>query len=101
MSEVEVNEVLGFMGNEATKIPTHDAMPGRPESVVKLLLDMLCDVLLYVPLLHSFLCNFNGILLHRLGHVGRLDHGLHLRTGAVVVDHCFEATCWGIRRDLD
>ena len=37
LTEIEVNEVLGLMGNVWTEVPAHDAMPGGVVLLVKLL----------------------------------------------------------------
>jgi len=73
MTQVEVDEMLRFMSNKATKVPTHDAVPGRALSLVECSLDMLRNVLLDSKLAHGFLCNIDRLLLHVLGHIRRLD----------------------------
>ena len=53
LSEVEVDKVLGFMSHIRSEIPTNDTMPCRVILLVKLLLDVGSDILLYVKLLYG------------------------------------------------
>ena len=36
MAQIEVNEVLGFVGDEGAKIASYDAVPGWPFALVEL-----------------------------------------------------------------
>ena len=64
------------MGDVGTEVSTHDAMPGWVVLFVKLLLDVGGDVLLDVVLLECLGGAVDSVLLHLLGHVRILDHGL-------------------------
>lgn len=79
MTQVKIDEVLCLVCNIAAKISAHDTMPGRVIFLVKFLLDIGSNVLLYVVLLHSLRGTVNGILLHVLRHVCVLDHCLPVR----------------------
>lgn len=79
MTQVKIDEVLCLVCNVAAKISAHDTMPGRIIFLVKFLLDIGSDVLLYVVLLHSLCGAVNSILLHVLRHVCVLDHCLPVR----------------------
>ena len=78
MTEVEVNEMFGLMGNVGTEVSAHDAMPGWVVLFVELLLDERGDVLLDVEFLESLGRDVDSILLHVLGHVGVLNDGLSI-----------------------
>ena len=67
------------MGDVGTEVSTHDAMPGWVVLFVKLLLDVGGDVLLDVVLFERLGSAVHGVLLHFLGHVRILDHGLPVR----------------------
>ena len=67
------------MGDVGTEVSTHDAMPGWVVLFVKLLLDVGGDVLLDVVLLEGLGGAVDSVLLHLLGHVRILDHGLPVR----------------------
>ena len=53
LTEVEVDEVLGLVGNVGTEVSAHDAMPGWVVLFVEFLLDECGDVLLDVEFLES------------------------------------------------
>ena len=53
MTEVEVDEVLGLVGDVGTEVSSHNAMPGWVVLLVEFLLDESSDVLLDVELLKS------------------------------------------------
>uniref|UniRef100_A0A8C9XKG4 Dynein light chain n=1 Tax=Sander lucioperca TaxID=283035 RepID=A0A8C9XKG4_SANLU len=77
LAQVEVNEMLCLVGDVAAKVPPDDAVPGGVvllRSVLSHLLDVGCDVLLYVVLLHGLGGTVHRVLLHVLGHVCVLDH---------------------------
>lgn len=63
VTEVEVDEVLGFVGHEAAKVAAYDAVPGRSLSFIKCSLDVLGDILLNGVLGHGLLGDFNDLLL--------------------------------------
>ena len=83
LAEVEVEEMLGLVGDIGTEVAAHDAMPGGVVLLVELLLDVGGDVLLDVELLHCLSGDLNSVGLHVLGHIGVLDHSL-----AVSGSHC-------------
>ena len=64
MTEVEVNEMLGLVGNVGTEVTAYDAMPGGVVLLIELLLDEGSDVLFYVELLKSLGADVDSILLH-------------------------------------
>ena len=76
MTEVEVDEVLGLVGDVRAEVAADDAVPGGVVLLVELLLDVGGDVLLDVELLHGLGGDFGGVGLHVLGHVSVLDDGL-------------------------
>lgn len=78
VSEVEVDEVICFVGYKGAEVASYDAMPGWTFALVESLLDVHGDVLLDAVLGHGFLCNINSLLLHILGHICRLDLRLQL-----------------------
>ena len=84
LTEVEVDEVLGLVGDVGAEVPADDAVPGRVVLLVELLLDEGGDVLLNVVLLEGLGGAVDGVLLHVLGHVRVLDHGLALRHFRVI-----------------
>uniref|UniRef100_A0A8C6JW52 Uncharacterized protein n=1 Tax=Melopsittacus undulatus TaxID=13146 RepID=A0A8C6JW52_MELUD len=58
LAEVEVDEVLGLVSHVAAEVPPHDAVPGGIVFLVKLLSNVLLDVVLLQCLcstLHSIL----------------------------------------------
>jgi len=76
LAEVEVDEVLGLVGDVGAEVAAHDAVPGGVVLLVELLLDEGGDVLLDVELLHGLRGHVDGVLLHVLRHVGVLHHCL-------------------------
>uniref|UniRef100_A0A8C6FJF3 Dynein light chain n=1 Tax=Moschus moschiferus TaxID=68415 RepID=A0A8C6FJF3_MOSMO len=74
--QVEVDEVFGFMCHVTTEVPPHSAVPGGVELLVKLLLDMGHNVLLYIIFLQCLSSKLHQVLLHLLRHISVLDHGL-------------------------
>jgi len=79
LAEVEVDEVLGLVGDVGAEVAAHDAVPGGVVLLVELLLDEGGDVLLDVVLLEGLRGAVDSVLLHVLCHVGILDHSLALR----------------------
>merc|ERR1719296_360789 len=79
LSQVEVNEVLGFVRHIGAKIATNDGMPCGVVLLIELLLDEGSDVLLDVVLLKCLCRTIDGILLHVLCHVSIFDHSLTVR----------------------
>ena len=76
LTEVEVDEVLGLMGNVGTEVSAHDAMPSWVVLFVEFLLDEGGDVLLDIEFLESLGGDVDSILLHVLGHISVLHNGL-------------------------
>ena len=74
LAKVEVDEVLGLVGDIGSEIAAHNAMPGGVVLLVELLLNVGSDVLLNVVLLQSLGGAVNSVLLHLLAHVSVLDH---------------------------
>jgi len=90
VAEVEVDEMLRLMSNEAAEVSSYYTMPGSALLRIELSLDVLRNVLLDAELLHRFLCNFDCFLLHVLAHVHRFDLGLEfdlLLVGGVCICH--------------
>ena len=73
LAKVEVDEVLGLVGDIGSEIAANDAMPGGVVLLVELLLDEGGDVLLDVVALESLSADIDSVLLHILGHVSVLD----------------------------
>ena len=76
MTEVEVDEVLGFVGDVGAEVTADDAVPSGVVLLVELLLDVGGDVLFDVELFHGLGGDFGGVGLHVFGHVSVLDDGL-------------------------
>ena len=76
LAQVEVDEVFGFMCHITTEVPPHDAVPGGVVLLVKLLLDMGRNVVLYIIFLQCLNCTLHQVLLHLLQHISVLDRGL-------------------------
>jgi len=53
LTEIEVDEVLGLVGDVGTEVSTHDTMPGGVVLLVELFLDESGDILLNVEFLES------------------------------------------------
>ncbi len=51
LSKIEVDEVLGLMGNIGTEVSAHDAMPGWVVLLVEFFLDESSNVLLDIEFL--------------------------------------------------
>uniref|UniRef100_A0A671TL40 Uncharacterized protein n=1 Tax=Sparus aurata TaxID=8175 RepID=A0A671TL40_SPAAU len=90
LAQVEVNEMLCLVGDVAAKVPPDDAVPaplGSIPCVLSHLLDVRCDVLLYVVLLHGLRGTVHRVLLHVLGHVRDDDGRLLGEGGRSTVTH--------------
>lgn len=81
LTQVEIDEVLGFMCHVTTEVPPHDAVPGGIVLLVKLLLDVGRDVLFYVVLLQRLGSALHRVLLHLFRHVCIFDHRLPVAHG--------------------
>ena len=81
LTQVEVDEVLGLVGDVGAEVAAHDAVPGGVVLLVKLLLDEGSDVLLNVEALKGLGRDVDGVLLHVLGHVSVLDDSLAIGHG--------------------
>ena len=94
MTEVEVDEVLGFVGDVRAEVTANDAVPGGVVLLVELLLDVGGDVLFDVELFHGLGGDFGGVGLHVFGHVSVLDDGLtisgHFYLDVVLLKSFFE-----------
>mgnify|MGYP006983109366 CR=1 FL=1 len=73
LTDVEVDEMLGLVGDIRSEVATNNAVPGGAVLLVKLLLDVSCNILFDVELLQSLSCTIDCILLHVLRHVSILD----------------------------
>uniref|UniRef100_A0A3Q2QWB0 Uncharacterized protein n=1 Tax=Fundulus heteroclitus TaxID=8078 RepID=A0A3Q2QWB0_FUNHE len=74
LTQVEVDEVFGFVCHVATEVSANDAVPRWVVLLVKLL-----NILLYVILLHRLHGTVHCILLHFIRHVCIFDHCLLVR----------------------
>ena len=83
LTEVEVDEVLGLVGDVGTEVSSHNAMPGWVVLLVELLLDEGGDILLDVELLEGLGGDIDSILLHVLGHISVLDDSLSISHGEI------------------
>ena len=81
MSHVEVDEVLGFVGDVGSEVSAYNTVPSRVIFLIELLLDVSSNIFLDVELLKSHICAVDCVLLHLLVHVGMLYHGLPLSGG--------------------
>uniref|UniRef100_A0A803WBZ2 Dynein light chain n=1 Tax=Ficedula albicollis TaxID=59894 RepID=A0A803WBZ2_FICAL len=87
LTQVKIDEVLCLVCYIAAKVSANNAMP-TPSSR-SYLLDICCNVLFYVVLLHGLCSTVYSILLHVLGHVRILDHSLSVRHGEPKAEHRF------------
>ena len=76
LAKVEVDEVLGLVGDIGAEVAANNAMPGRVVLLVELLLDEGGNVLLDVELLEGLGGDIDSILLHVFGHVSILNNCL-------------------------
>uniref|UniRef100_A0A3Q3G419 Uncharacterized protein n=1 Tax=Labrus bergylta TaxID=56723 RepID=A0A3Q3G419_9LABR len=76
LAQIEVNEMLCLVGDVALHLD-----PSMHPSCPPHLLDVGCDVLLYVVLLHGLGGTVHRVLLHVLGHVCVLDHSFPVSHG--------------------
>lgn len=81
LTQVEVDEVFGFMCHITTEVSAHNAVPGRVVLLVKLLLDMGRNILLDVVLLQRLGSALHRVLLHLFRHVCIFDHRLPVAHG--------------------
>jgi len=76
LAQVEADEVFGFICHITTEVPPHDAVPDGVVLLVRLLLDVGRDVLLYIILLQCLSSTLHPVPLHLLRHIGILDLNL-------------------------
>ena len=81
LAQVEVDEVFGFMCHITTEVPPHDSVTGGVVLLVKFLLDMGRNVLLYIILFQCLSSTLHRVLWHLLRHIGILDNGLSVTHG--------------------
>ena len=81
LSKIEIDEVLGLVGNIWTEVSAHDAMPSWVVLFIEFLLDEGSDILLDVEFLKSLSWDINSILLHVLRHICIFDNSLSIRHG--------------------
>ena len=74
LSHVEIDEMLGFVGDIGTEVAANNTMPGRIIFLVEFLLDVGGDVFFDVEFLKGNVGTVNSVLLHFLIHVSMLDH---------------------------
>ena len=70
MTKVEVDEVLGFVGNVGTEVTAYDAVPCGVVLLIEFLLDEGGDVLFDVEFFEGLGADVDSILLHIFSHVG-------------------------------
>jgi len=75
LAQVEVDEMLGLVGDIRTEIPANDAVPGGVVLLVEFLLDVSGDIFLDAVLAERSSGDVNSILLHLVRHVGVLHNG--------------------------
>jgi len=83
LAQVEVDEVLRLVRHVRAEVAADNAVPGGVVLLVELLLDEGGNVLLDVVLLQGLRGAVDGVLLHVLGHVRVLNHGLAIRHGGI------------------
>lgn len=81
MANVKIDEMLRLVRDEATKVPAHNAVPSGPLAFVKSAFDVVGNVLFDVELVHRFLGDIDGLLLHVFTHVCTLDLGFETFCG--------------------
>lgn len=98
LSEIEINEVLGFVGHVRAEVSSDDAVPGWVILFIEFLLDVRGNILrkqrvstwqggrrrggryfFDVIFLEGLGCTINGILLHILRHISILNDGFSFR----------------------
>merc|ERR1712227_42432 len=82
LSQVEVDEMLGFVSDVASEVTSDDAMPRGVVLFVELFLNVGGDVLLNVVLFQRLGRAVDRVLLHVLGHVRILDDCFSVRHDA-------------------
>ena len=85
LSEIEVDEMLGFVCYIAAEVAAHDAMPCWVVLFVELFLDVCCNVLFDVVLLKGLRGTIDRVLLHVFCHIGILDHCLPVSHNAAKI----------------
>ena len=80
MPHIEVDEMLGLVGDVRSEVAANNTMPCWVVLLVKLLLNVGGNILLDVELLQGNVGAINCILLHLLVHV-------------CVLYHCFPLSC--------
>uniref|UniRef100_A0A8C5X880 Dynein light chain n=1 Tax=Malurus cyaneus samueli TaxID=2593467 RepID=A0A8C5X880_9PASS len=84
LTQVKIDEVLCLVCYILWEVAANTAPSSR-----SYLLDICCNVLFYVVLLHGLRSTVYSILLHVLGHVRILDHSLSVRHREPKAEHRF------------
>ena len=74
LAPIHEDEALALVGDISAEAAAYDTVPGRQVHLVKLCLDDLSDVIEDAALLEGKGDAIDSVLLHRLVHVGILDH---------------------------
>lgn len=81
MPHIEVDEMLGLVGDVRAEVTADNAMPCGVVLLVELLFNIGSNILLDIELLKGNVSAIYCVLLHLLVHVGMLDHCFSLSCG--------------------